>query len=45
VRFIHAGVTSAVMQGRISAEEFLSPYLQEIAAAAGKAEELAAFTN
>jgi len=45
VRFIHAGGTGAVMQGRISAQEFLSPYLQQIAAAAGKAEERGAFTN
>jgi FMN-dependent NADH-azoreductase len=31
VRFIQAGGTRNVMQGRISAEEFLSPYLKEIA--------------
>jgi FMN-dependent NADH-azoreductase len=34
VRFIQAGGTGAVAQGRISAQQFLSPYLQEIAAAA-----------
>jgi FMN-dependent NADH-azoreductase len=37
IRFIHAGGTSSVRQGRISTEEFVSPYLQEIAAAIGKA--------
>ncbi len=31
VRFIQAGGTRNVMQGRISAEEFLAPYLKEIA--------------
>jgi FMN-dependent NADH-azoreductase len=31
VRFIQAGGTRNVMQGRISPEEFLSPYLKEIA--------------
>jgi FMN-dependent NADH-azoreductase len=35
VRFIHAGGTASVMQGRISPEEFLTPYLNEIAAMAG----------
>ena len=45
VRFIHARGTGAVMQGQISAQEFLSPYLQEIAAAARKAKERGAFTN
>jgi FMN-dependent NADH-azoreductase len=35
VRFIHAGGTASVMQGRMSAEEFLAPYLSEIAAMAG----------
>jgi FMN-dependent NADH-azoreductase len=34
VQFIRAGGTGAVMQGRISAEEFLSPYLSEVAAIA-----------
>lgn len=33
VRFIQAGGTRNVIQGRISAEEFLSPYLKEIASA------------
>ena len=33
VRFVQAGGTGAVAQGRISAEEFLSPHLKEIAAA------------
>lgn len=37
VRFIHAGGTAGVRQGRISTEEFVSPYLEEIAAAIGKA--------
>jgi FMN-dependent NADH-azoreductase len=35
VRFIHAGGTASVMQGRISPEEFLAPYLKEIAGMAG----------
>jgi len=35
VRFIHAGGTASVMQGRISPEEFLAPYLNEIAGMAG----------
>ena len=35
VRFIHAGGTASVMQGRISPEAFLAPYLNEIAAMAG----------
>jgi FMN-dependent NADH-azoreductase len=33
VRFIQAGGTAGVSQGRVSAEEFLSPYLNEIARA------------
>lgn len=33
VRFVQAGGTGAVLQGRVSAEEFLSPHLKEIAAA------------
>ena len=33
VRFIQAGGTGAVMQGRVSAGEFLAPYLTELAAA------------
>lgn len=33
VSFVQAGGTGAVAQGRISAEEFLSPHLKEIAAA------------
>jgi FMN-dependent NADH-azoreductase len=33
VRFVHAGGTGAVLQGRVSAEEFLSPHLKEIASA------------
>ena len=32
VRFVQAGGTGGVAQGRISAEEFLSPYLSEVAA-------------
>jgi len=35
VRFIHAGGTASVMQGRISPEEFLAPYLNELAGMAG----------
>ena len=35
VRFIHAGGTARVMQGRISPDEFLTPYLNEIAGMAG----------
>jgi FMN-dependent NADH-azoreductase len=45
VRFIHAGGTASVMQGRISADEFVSPFMQEIAAAIGKAEDRIAVTN
>jgi len=42
VRFIHAGGTASVMQGRISAEEFLAPYLKEIAGmAANRADRFA----
>ena len=33
VRLIRAGGTAAVMQGRVSAGEFLAPYLTELAAA------------
>jgi len=33
VRFIQAGGTGVVMQGRVSAGEFLAPYLTELAAA------------
>ena len=33
VRFVQAGGTGAVLQGRVSAEEFLTPYLREIASA------------
>ena len=33
VRFIQAGGTAAVMQGRASASEFLAPYLRELAEA------------
>lgn len=32
VQFIQAGGTAPVAQGRISAEQFLSPYLSEVAA-------------
>jgi len=32
VRFIQAGGTGSVAQGRVSAEEFISPYLSEVAA-------------
>jgi FMN-dependent NADH-azoreductase len=32
VRFVQAGGTGAVVQGRVSAEDFLSPHLKEIAA-------------
>ena len=35
MRFIHAGGTASVMQGRISVEEFLVPYLNEISAMTG----------
>ena len=34
-RFIHAGGTASVMQGRISPEEFLAPYLNQIAGMVG----------
>jgi FMN-dependent NADH-azoreductase len=33
LRFVQAGGTSAILQGRVSAEEFLTPHLKEIAAA------------
>ena len=33
VRFVQAGGTGAVLQGRVSAEEFLAPHLREIASA------------
>jgi len=33
LKFIRAGGTGSVQQGKISAEAFLSPYLSEIAAA------------
>jgi FMN-dependent NADH-azoreductase len=33
VRFIQAGGTGAIQQGKVSAEEFLTPHLKEIAAA------------
>jgi FMN-dependent NADH-azoreductase len=33
VRFVQAGGTGAILQGRVSAEEFLTPHLKEIAAA------------
>jgi FMN-dependent NADH-azoreductase len=45
IRFIHAGGTASVMQGRIPTEEFVSPYLQEITAVIGKAEDRVALTN
>jgi FMN-dependent NADH-azoreductase len=45
VHFIHAGGTASVMQGRISAYKFVSPFLQEIEAAIGKAEDRVALTN
>ena len=45
VRFIHAGGTGRVMQGRISADEFVSPFLEEITAAIGKAEDRLALRN
>jgi FMN-dependent NADH-azoreductase len=32
VRFIQAGGTKDIMQGRISTDAFVSPYLKEIAA-------------
>ena len=31
--FVQAGGTGAVLRGRVSAEEFLSPHLKEIASA------------
>jgi len=45
VRFVQAGGTGAVMQGRISAEKFLSPYLDEITAAVGQPGDGLAVTN
>jgi FMN-dependent NADH-azoreductase len=45
VRFIHAGGTASVMQGRISTEEFVSPYLREIAVAVREAEDRVGFTS
>jgi FMN-dependent NADH-azoreductase len=38
VQFIQAGGTGAVAQGRISAEDFLAPYLNEIPRAVGQTE-------
>lgn len=37
VRFIQAGGTASVAQGRVSTEEFVSPYLNEVAASLGPA--------
>ena len=33
VRFVQAGGTGAIVQGRVSAEQFLAPHLKEIASA------------
>jgi FMN-dependent NADH-azoreductase len=33
VRFVQAGGTGAIVQGRVSAAEFLSPHLKEVASA------------
>jgi FMN-dependent NADH-azoreductase len=33
VKFVHAGGTGKVIQGKVSAEEFLAPYLEQIKAA------------
>jgi FMN-dependent NADH-azoreductase len=38
-RFIQAGGTTGVAQGRVSAEEFLAPYLNDIGATLGKTAE------
>ena len=35
VRFVQAGGTGSLMQGRISRDEFLAPYLNEIAGMVG----------
>lgn len=40
VRFIQAGGTASVAQGRISAEEFLSPYIGEVAGVIAGGEKL-----
>jgi len=41
LRFIQAGGTAAVMQGRVSAENFLAPYLDQIGAAENSTERVA----
>jgi FMN-dependent NADH-azoreductase len=45
VRFVHAGGTASVMQGRVSPEQFLAPYLNEIDATAGNTAERSVVTN
>lgn len=45
VRFVKAGGTGAVMQGRISAAQFLEPHLNEMAAAIGEKTEHVAVRN
>jgi FMN-dependent NADH-azoreductase len=45
VRFVHAGGTAGVMQGRVSPEQFLAPYRNEIAAIAGNPAERSVVTN
>ena len=45
VRFVHAGGTASVMQGRVSPEQFLAPYRNEIAVIAGNTAERSIVTN
>ena len=42
IRFIQAGGTAGVAQGRVSAEKYLAPYLNEIAASLGAGNRLGA---
>ena len=45
VRFVHAGGTASLMQGRVSRDEFLAPYRNEIAVIAGNRAERSIVTN
>ena len=45
VRFVHAGGTASLMQGRVSPDEFLAPYRNEIAVIAGNRAERSIVTN
>ena len=45
VRFVHAGGTASLMQGRVSPDEFLAPYRNEIAVIAGNRAERSIVMN